>query len=92
MLDILIPAFRALFAEHATAPFFIPQTFRAALWCLGEYWDYSLFTLFMLVTFKRTVAWRRVHTLTRFCSMSIEPYTIQPYRDGKLDKVQSPDG
>ena len=43
----------------------------------------------MLVSFERTVAWQRVHTLTGRCSISIEPCTIQCYRDGKRDKVQT---
>ena len=80
MFNIPIPAFGALFEDHATAPFFIPQSFCVALWYLDEYWDCSLFTLFMLVSFERTVAWQRVRTLTELRSISIEPCTIQCYR------------
>ena len=81
--------FRALFVEHATAPFCALQIFRVELWCLDEYWYYSLYTLFMLIMFECTVVGQRVCTLTEYHLMSIEPYPTQCFSDGKWVKVQT---
>ncbi|KAH8096846.1 endoplasmic reticulum Ca-transporting P-type ATPase, partial [Cristinia sonorae] len=89
--NIPIPSFTALFGEHATAPFFVFQIFCVALWCLDEYWYYSLFTLFMLVVFECTVVWQRVRTLTEFRTMAVTPYPIQCKRDGKWSSISTED-
>ncbi|KAF3273893.1 hypothetical protein TWF173_010297 [Orbilia oligospora] len=87
--DIPVPTFTELFKEHAVAPFFVFQIFCVGLWCLDEYWYYSLFTLFMLVAFESTVVWQRQRTLTEFRGMSIKPYPIFVHRLGHWVEVQS---
>ncbi|KAG9049932.1 hypothetical protein FS837_008518 [Tulasnella sp. UAMH 9824] len=87
--DIPIPSFTVLFAEHATAPFFVFQIFCVGLWVLDEYWYYSLFTLFMLIVFECTVVWQRLRTLQEFRTMSIAPYPIQCLRDKKWQTIQT---
>ncbi|KAG6918084.1 hypothetical protein DXG01_016536 [Tephrocybe rancida] len=87
--NIPIPSFTELFSEHATAPFFVFQIFCVALWCLDEYWYYSLFTLFMLIVFECTVVWQRVRTLTEFRTMAVAPYPIKVYRNGSWSTIQT---
>lgn len=87
--DIPVPTFGELFKEHAVAPFFVFQLFCVGLWCLDEYWYYSIFTLFMLVAFESTVVWQRQRTLTEFRGMSIKPYPIYVHRSGKWTEIQS---
>ncbi|KAI0746432.1 endoplasmic reticulum Ca-transporting P-type ATPase [Daedaleopsis nitida] len=87
--NIPVPSFGALFGEHATAPFFVFQIFCVALWCMDEYWYYSLFTLFMLIVFECTVVWQRLRTLTEFRTMSITPYPVYVNRNGIWKQIQS---
>ncbi|RPD79485.1 endoplasmic reticulum Ca-transporting P-type ATPase [Lentinus tigrinus ALCF2SS1-7] len=89
--NIPIPSFTSLFGEHATAPFFVFQVFCVALWCMDEYWYYSLFTLFMLIVFECTVVWQRLRTLSEFRTMAVTPYPVYVRRNNVWSQIHSDD-
>ncbi|RKP09816.1 hypothetical protein THASP1DRAFT_34310 [Thamnocephalis sphaerospora] len=87
--DIPLPTFQELFKEHAVAPFFVFQVFCVGLWCLDEYWYYSMFTLVMLVGFESTVVTQRLRTLKEFRTFSLTPFKINVYRRERWVQINS---
>ncbi|KAJ2375736.1 putative cation-transporting ATPase 1 [Coemansia sp. RSA 2607] len=88
---IPVPTFIDLFKEHAVAPFFVFQVFCVGLWCMDEYWYYSIFTLVMLIVFESTLVFQRLRTLNEFCSLSMHPYKINVLRSGNWTEVSTED-
>ncbi|GMM33002.1 ion-transporting P-type ATPase [Saccharomycopsis crataegensis] len=87
--DIPIPSFLELFKEHAVAPFFVFQVFCVALWVMDDSWYYSLFSLFMLVSFEFTTVFQRRGTMNEFRSMGIKPFDIYVHRVNKWVKMKT---
>lgn len=81
--EVPVPPFVDLLKEHMVAPFFVFQIFCVLLWCLDEYWYYSLFTLFMLVAFECTVVSQRVRNLTELRRLTTPKLALNVYRNGK---------
>lgn len=87
--DIPIPTFLELFKEHAVSPFFVFQVFCVALWMMDDSWYYSLFSLFMLVSFECTTVFQRRTTMNEFRSMGVKPFDIYAYRGQKWVKLKT---
>lgn len=85
------PTFASLFLEHALAPFFVFQIFCVGLWCLDEYWYYSLFTLFMLVTLEAVVVMQRVRQHSSLRAMRPIPADSLAFRRGMWRRVPAAD-
>ncbi|EPS70324.1 hypothetical protein M569_04436, partial [Genlisea aurea] len=81
------PTFQKLMKEQCMEPFFVFQVFCVGLWCLDEYWYYSLFTMFMLFMFESTMAKSRLKTLSELRRVKVDSQTLMVYRCGKWAKL-----
>ena len=87
--DIPLPSFGELYKQQITSPIACFQLFCSVLWLLDEYWKYTLFTLFMILTFEATTAFSRQKNMTTLRGMSATPTTLLVWRGGKWTPLQS---
>ncbi|WOL01814.1 putative manganese-transporting ATPase PDR2 [Canna indica] len=91
VFDYPQPTFKKLMKEQVMEPFFVFQVFCVGLWCLDEYWYYSLFTLAMLFLFESTMAKSRLKTLTELRRVRVDSQILMVHRCGKWVKLSGTD-
>jgi len=87
--DIPRPNFMDLYKEQMLAPFFVFQLFCVGLWCLDEYWQYSIFTLVLLLLFEATVTKSRLKNLEVLRNMGLPSRKINVLRENKWIEINS---
>eukprot|EP01041_Mallomonas_annulata_P010324 gene10324-21543_t len=85
------PAFLDLYFIQITSPFTVFQLFCSLLWCLDEYWQYSLFSLFMICTFEATTVFTRMKSISMLKGMGNAPRPVKVFRHNKWVETSTED-
>lgn len=89
--DVKQPTFSELYKAQLTSPFTVFQLFCVVLWMLDEYWQYSAFTLFMILTFEATVVFSRIKSLGALRGMGNKSRVVYVLRNHKWIQMASHD-
>jgi manganese-transporting P-type ATPase len=72
-----------LYKQQLVSPFTVFQLFCVILWCLDSYWQYSVFTLFMIFSFEASVVMQRIKNLNTLKGMDNREIDVYVYRQRK---------
>lgn len=89
--DVRQPTFKEMYKAQLLSPFTVFQLFCVVLWMLDDYWTYSAFTLFMILTFEATVVFSRLKSLSALRGMGNQARTVMAFRSGEWVKVSTND-
>ena len=89
--EVRQPTFMKLYKAQLLSPFTVFQLFCVVLWMLDDYWQYSAFTLFMILTFEATVVFSRIKSLGALRGMGNRPRKVMVFREGIWGKVWTTD-
>jgi manganese-transporting P-type ATPase len=74
------PEFLDLYKKQLLSPLCVFQLFSVLLWTLDEYWQYSFFTLFMILMFEGTVVFQKLKSLGALKGMGNKIRGVYVYR------------
>ena len=80
LFNVKQPDFVSLYKKQLLSPLCVFQLFSVLLWCLDEYWQYSLFTLGMILVFEGTVVFQRLKSLNALKGMGNKIRDVYVYR------------
>ena len=91
IFNVRQPTFKDLYKAQLLSPFTVFQLFCVVLWMLDDYWQYSFFTLFMILMFEATVVFSRIKSLSALKGMGNKPRPVMVYRMEQWELVESCD-
>uniref|UniRef100_A0A7S4V4P5 Cation-transporting P-type ATPase N-terminal domain-containing protein n=1 Tax=Ditylum brightwellii TaxID=49249 RepID=A0A7S4V4P5_9STRA len=91
VFDVKQPTFVELYKAQLLSPFTVFQLFCVILWMLDDYWQYSAFTLFMILTFEGTVVFSRIKSLSALRGMGNKSRACLVFRCGAWRSVETTD-
>jgi len=85
------PTFIELYKAQLLSPFTVFQIFCVILWMLDDYWQYSFFTLVMVLTFEATVVFSRIKSLSALRGMGNQARSVWVYRLHRWITIETTD-